>query len=172
MPSNFAFGPVSLHNLENVKPELVTLAHKALSLSTQDFCITCGLRTPQAQLIAVAQGHSKTEHSKHLIQPDGLSHAIDAVPWVDGKPSWDWEHIYAVAAAFHQAAKELGIAENIRWGGVWDRTMFDLGESPDDFHAAVDAYAARHAGPDLLDGPHYEWVESKPDGSEATPEAV
>lgn len=160
MASNFVFGPVSQLNLANVKWQLANLAHTALDLSTQDFCITCGLRSPQAQLIAVSQGHSRTEHSKHLIQPDGLSHAIDAVPWVNGKPCWDWQYIYAVAAAFHQAAVRLDIAENIRWGGAWDRTMFDLGTTPDDFHAAVEAYSARHPGPDLLDGPHYEWVES------------
>lgn len=173
MASKFILGAVSLRNLQNVKPELVTLAHLALSISSQDFAITCGLRSAQAQQVAVSQGHSQTEHSMHLTQPDGFSHAFDAVPWVDGKPVWDWQYVYSVAAAVHQAATAMGIADNIRWGGAWDKVMSDLGSTPLDFMQATKDYASRHAGPDFLDGPHYEWKDSPPKvQAEPAPEEV
>lgn len=158
--SQFVFSAASMSNLLRVRPELVSLVSAALALSTQDFAITCGLRSEQDEAKAVACGNSKTMHSMHLEQPDGFAWAIDAVPVRDGQPEWDWDLIYPVAQAFHDAAEQLGIASHIRWGGCWDRTMEQLGQTvtPESMEQAVKEYAIRHKGPDLLDGPHFEWV--------------
>jgi hypothetical protein len=57
-----------------------------------------------------------------------------------------------------QAATQLGFAQHIRWGCAWDRVLSDFGGSPQAYLAEASAYAARHAGSDLLDAPHFEWV--------------
>ncbi|MEO5344604.1 MAG: hypothetical protein H7842_15010, partial [Gammaproteobacteria bacterium SHHR-1] len=41
----------------------------------------------------------------------------DFYAYVDGRASWEREHLAMVAAAFLQAASHLGYA--ISWGGLW-----------------------------------------------------
>lgn len=157
-PTGFKFGATSEKELIGVKPELVSVARKALTLSTQDFMIFDGLRTKKEQAANVAKGVSQTMNSKHLAQGDGFSHAFDAVPVVNGKPVWDWKLIYPVAFAIDQAATELGYANRIRWGGAWDRTLGDFGGSADAYRIACANYCERHPGKDFIDGPHFEWI--------------
>jgi peptidoglycan L-alanyl-D-glutamate endopeptidase CwlK len=38
-------------------------------------------------------------NSRHLIRSDGFGHAVDLVPWINGKPRWEWKPIYHIAAA-------------------------------------------------------------------------
>jgi peptidoglycan L-alanyl-D-glutamate endopeptidase CwlK len=155
--SGFKFGQTSLLNLHGVYPPLVLLANFALVLSWQDFGVTCGVREYEDQLKAVRSGHSRTMHSMHLPQKDGFAHAVDLVPFT-GVMSWDWNLMYLVAAAMHHASYIVGVGGHIRWGGAWDRRLSDFGDKPSDFQAGVKGYALRHAGSDLLDGPHFEWV--------------
>lgn len=156
--NGFRFSTSSQNNLLMVKRELCDMAALALIKTTQDFAITDGLRTPAEQAINVAKGVSRTQHSMHLPQPpDGFAWAIDATPVVGGRPCWDWNLIYPVAAAMHEAATKLGFAQHIRWGGAWDRRLSDFGDTPESFQDGMKAYAIRHTGSDLLDGPHYEW---------------
>lgn len=150
--SGFKFGATSEKELIGVKAELVACTRRALELSTQDFMVFDGIRSIEEQRRHVANGASKTMKSKHL---DGL--AVDLVPYVD-KPTWDWKLIYPIAYAMDQAATELGIAGNIRWGGAWDRTLADFGGSLEMYKRECELYAIRHEGKDFLDGPHFEWV--------------
>lgn len=156
--SGFVFGKASKKELEGVKTELVLLAYRALELSTQDFCVYDGLRTVKEQEQHVKNGTSQTMNSKHL---KGL--AIDLVPWVKGKPVWDWDAIYPVAAAVDAAAREMGIEHKIRWGGAWDRTLADFHGDPLAYKRVVEEYGQRRrlAGESkvFIDGPHFEWVE-------------
>ena len=156
----YALGARSMAFLKGVDPALIELAQHAIALSAQDFCIT----EPQVRDLAeekqkVAEGHSGTLHSHHLVQADGFGGAIDAVPWDGAKPVWDWPRIYPIAAAFKQASVALN--RPITWGAVWDRLMTEFpGEAAADMQAAEAAYVARqHAlGKKhlLLDGPHFE----------------
>ena len=154
----FKLSSISMNNLHLVKPALVSCVEKAITLSTQDFRVNQGLRTLAQQRTAVAQGHSRTMHSKHLIQPDGFVWAVDLVAWVDGAISWDFSKYDAIAFAMDQAATALGIAHHVRWGCAWDRVLADFGGSAGAYLAEAKAYAGRHAGSDLLDAPHFEWV--------------
>ncbi len=156
--SGFKFGRKSEAELVGVKPELVTLARVALQYSSQDFMIFDGLRTPEEQAEYVRKGMSRTLNSKHLKQADGFSHAIDCVPVVGTIPKWDWRLIYPVVRAVDRAATALGFADQIRWGGAWDRTLADFGGDELAYQREVEAYANRHPGRDFLDGPHFEWV--------------
>ena len=151
--SNFKFGKSSLKELEGVKTELVLMTRRALELSSQDFCVFDGLRTVKEQQAYVAKGTSQTMQSKHL---KGL--AVDLVPWVGGKPVWDWNRIYPIALAVDQAATEMNIAHLIRWGGAWDRTLADFGGNAEAYFNECQAYQRRHEGKDFIDGPHFEWV--------------
>lgn len=108
----YKFSKKSLDNLNGVHPDLRALAFRALELSPVDFMVIEGLRSKSRQRELVARGASKTMNSRHL-----TGHAIDIVPVVGGKVSWDWPHYYPLAEAVKKAAKELGIP--IEWGGDW-----------------------------------------------------
>lgn len=155
----FVFGKVSLSELVGVKPEIVKVAHLALTLTTQDFGIYDGMRTKAEQIKLVNRGVSQTLKSKHLPQADGLSHAIDAVPFANGQFKWDWKLVYPVIFAIDQAATQLGYADNLRWGGAWDRRLNDFGGTVEAYKRECELYAQRHPGKDFIDGPHVEWVD-------------
>lgn len=153
----FTLGATSTDNLRGVHPKLVAITQRAIALSEQDFTVYEGLRTVARQVKLVHQGFSKTMDSQHIPQADGYGHAVDLVPWIQGHPVWDWSGCYKIAFAMDQAATALGVAANIRWGGAWDRRLSDFGGSVAAYEGAVQLYKPRHAGPDFLDGPHFEW---------------
>lgn len=159
--TGFRWGAKSLEELNGVHPILQQVATLALTkYATQDFMIFDGLRTTAEQAEYVKKGTSTTMNSMHLPQADGLGHAIDCVPVVNGKPVWDWDRIYPVIFAIDQAATELGVADKLVWGGAWDRRLSDFGGSPEAYKTACKDYAERfiekyhRAG--FVDGPHIE----------------
>ncbi|QKN86299.1 peptidoglycan hydrolase [Yersinia phage vB_YenM_636] len=108
----FKLGSRSLQRLQGVHPDLVKVVKRAIEISPVDFTVTEGLRTLERQKELFAKGASKTMRSRHL-----TGHAVDILPLVGGKVSWDWKYYYPMADAMKQAAKELGV--NIEWGGDW-----------------------------------------------------
>ncbi len=149
----YALGAASLAKLSGVSPRLVAVVELAIQITTQDFAVTDGVRTLARQKELLAKGATKTLNSMHLPQSDGFGHAVDLTPWHDG-PRWEWPLVYSVAHAMQVAAK--GLAVGLVWGGVWDRSLDTLGDTPEALAAAVQAYQVRHPGPDFLDGPHYQ----------------
>ena len=149
----FVLGPTSRSRLSGVGPNLVKVVQGAIQITSQDFSVFEGLRTAETQAEYLKRGVTRTLKSKHLRQPDGFGHAVDLVPFIDGRVRWEWGAIWPIAEAMRRAAIDLGVS--IRWGGVWDRTLNEL--SPD-LKTEVDAYCKRHPGPDFLDGPHYELI--------------
>lgn len=103
---------VSRRRLQGVHPDLVKVVELAITLTTQDFRVIEGLRTPERQRILVQKGASKTMKSRHL-----TGHAVDLAPLVDGQISWDWQYFHPIAAAMKDAAKRLGL--RVEWGGDW-----------------------------------------------------
>lgn len=168
----FRFGRTSLARMEGVHPRLVRVAHHALEISEVDFGIGPhgGLRTVEDQRKLKARGVTRTMNSKHLPQSDGYGHALDLVPYIDGRLQWLWEPIYKIAAAVRIAAEEEGLS--LRWGGVWDRELADLAyddlgdtmpvriqDDSQEIRLAVSSYVERRraAGRSaFIDGPHYE----------------
>lgn len=155
----YVLGPKSLAELNGVHPRLVEVVKRAIQLTSVDFGVHDGLRTREEQASYVKSGVSKTMNSKHLAQPDGWGHAVDLVPYINGKLRWEWPPIYAIAAAMAIASRELQLP--LRWGGVWDRRF------PVDFptytaggmERSVSAYTARQRERGrraFLDGPHFE----------------
>lgn len=154
----FSLGKNSISLLAGLKPEMVQIVKRAIQLTTQDFNVYETLRSPMRQQEMVAKGTSKTLKSKHLRQADGFAHAMDLVPWINNALAWDWDGCYKIALAVDLAATELGFADNIRWGGAWDRVLSDFGGNVDAYKKEVELYRSRHPGPDFIDGPHFEWV--------------
>lgn len=164
---SFTFSQKSLANLNGVHPDLLEIAKLAITISNQDFGITePQVRTLAYQKTLVARGVSKTLKSNHIECVDRTGktkklygHAIDAVPFIDGKFNWDWTAIYRVAAAMARAAQQLGKLDQLCWGGVWDKWMSEYADGHIDaaaIAAAERAYCIRHPGPDFVDGPHYQ----------------
>jgi peptidoglycan L-alanyl-D-glutamate endopeptidase CwlK len=116
--SNFTLGANSLKELNGVHPDLVAVVKRALELSAQDFAVHDGIRTLAEQQQFVASGASQTLDSRHL-----SGHAVDLVPYINGKLRWEWPPIYTIAEAVRKAANELNIP--IRWGGAWDVPFAD-----------------------------------------------
>lgn len=156
--SGFKFGAKSTAEMVGVHPVLKAVFELALSVSTADWMLYDGLRTEAEQRAYVNRGVSKTMASKHRRQDDGFSHAGDAVPVVKTLPKWDWNLIFPIVAAVDWAATQLGVADKIRWGGAWDRTLADFGGDPKEYAKEIELYASRHPGKDFLDGPHFEIV--------------
>lgn len=113
----FKLGERSKERLQGVDHRLVMVVEKAITLTTIDFTVLDGLRTPERQQQLVNDGFSKTLKSKHL-----TGHAVDLGALVGGKVSWDKEPYFEIAKAMKQAAKDLEV--NIRWGGDF-KSFFD-----------------------------------------------
>lgn len=154
----YVLGAKSRAELKGVHPDLVRVVERAIQLTTQDFSVHDGLRTEAEQREYVRRGVSKTMNSMHRTQADGYGHAVDLVPFINGKLRWEWPAAYPIAVAVQKAAKELGV--KIRWGGHWG-TLNDIAPgTASAMKKAVEDYADRQrkAGKKniLLDGPHFE----------------
>jgi peptidoglycan L-alanyl-D-glutamate endopeptidase CwlK len=113
--NGFFFGSRSLKELEGVHPQLILLCGVALWQSEQDFSVFDGARTREEQEEYIRRGVSWTLESKHLLQKDGYAHAIDLVPWINGKNRWD------SIAAFQEIGRAMRLAAlryriTIVWG--------------------------------------------------------
>ena len=154
---SFILGNRSCARLAGVHPRLVRVVERAIQITEQDFEVHCGSRTLAEQRAHIAAGTSWTLNSKHLPQSDGFAHAVDLVPLVGGKLSWDWGGCYTIAAAMSAAAAEHRV--QLRWGGVWDRPLTSFATTPKAARAASAAYISRRrrAGKRAaIDGPHFE----------------
>jgi len=111
------FGRVSLEKLATCHPDIQRVMNEVIKI--YDITVLEGARDISTQRDYIARGVSKTLNSKHLVQSDGYSHAIDVMPypvdWGD-KPS----HFF-MAGLIMGVAKQLGV--NLRWGHDWDGDM-------------------------------------------------
>jgi peptidoglycan L-alanyl-D-glutamate endopeptidase CwlK len=105
--------------MEGVKPQLIRVFNRGLQISHIDFGVPQygGLRTAQDQAALFADGKSKADGVKKLSKHQN-GNALDFYAYVDGKASWQEEHLTHVAAAILQAAAELGVP--VEWGGFWE----------------------------------------------------
>jgi peptidoglycan L-alanyl-D-glutamate endopeptidase CwlK len=115
---SFKFSQASKNNMIGVNPDLITVAQLALSISYIDFGIPTdgGYRSVKTQRVLFENKKSQCDgvikRSKHQ---DGK--ALDFYAYVNGKASWDLQHLTIVAAAFMEAAQQLN--KKIEWGGHW-----------------------------------------------------
>ena len=153
----YTLGKASSTELVGVHPKLVRVVVRAIGYTEQDFTVHDGLRTEAEQREYVRRGVSKTMASKHMKQADGFGHAVDLVPFINGQLRWEWKPIFVIASAVRRAAIELDVP--LIWGGVWDRPLEQLPDTPAELEQAVNSYVARRRGAGktaFIDGPHYE----------------
>lgn len=113
-------GSTSVSRLKGVHPDLVRVVNRcAKDWKDKQFTfgITCGVRTLEEQKILVKKGASKTLKSRHIPAPNGYSHAIDVVAFIDGKVRWDWPLYDKISKSMKAAAKAERVP--IEWGGDW-----------------------------------------------------
>jgi len=108
----FKLGKRSIERLQGVHPDLVRVVERAIDLTTVDFTVLEGLRSPERQQTLVASGASQTLNSRHI-----TGHAVDLGAWVDNQVDWSWPLYTKIANAMKAAANELGVS--IVWGGDW-----------------------------------------------------
>ena len=113
----FKLGKRSIERLQGIHPDLVRVVERAIDLTTVDFTVLEGLRSPERQQTLVASGASQTLNSRHI-----TGHAVDLGAWVDNQVDWSWPLYTKIANAMKAAANELGVS--IVWGGDW-RTFKD-----------------------------------------------
>lgn len=120
----FQFSKRSLERMEGVDPRLKEIAKHAITISKIDFGIPQdgGLRTAERQAELFADGKSKADGVKNKSRhQSGM--ALDVYAYVDGKASWETEHLALVAAAMLQSASIFGY--KLEWGGLW-RSFVDM----------------------------------------------
>ena len=147
--AQFKLGEHSRKELTGVHPLLVQTVERAIAITVQDFAVHDGIRTLAEQKRLVAAGASETLDSRHI-----TGHAVDLVPYVNGKLRWEWPPIYHIADAMRIAANELGTP--LRWGGVWDIDFSASTDTPEDLVADYVARRRRAGKRAFIDGPHFE----------------
>ncbi len=124
----FVFGKTSRKRLVGVHPDLKRCAVLALKYGVIDFSIAQGVRTLEEQKVLYSQGRDKpgkvvtwTLKSKHIIDINtGFGHAIDIVPFVNGRVDWgNRQNFVMIATLMFKAAMEIDV--KIKWGGHWKR---------------------------------------------------
>ena len=145
----------SLNKLEGVHPVLVDTVKRAIEVSSVDFGVIYGVRSLAEQKKLYEAKRSQTMKSKHLVQEDGYSHAVDLMAYDGSDPSWDIVMYDDIADAMKQAAIETGA--KICWGAAWH--INDISEWSGTMEQAMNAYVdlRRSSGRrPFIDGPHFQ----------------
>jgi|TARA_R110000782_G_scaffold12303_2_gene37086 peptidoglycan L-alanyl-D-glutamate endopeptidase CwlK len=103
---------------KGIDPKLIEISDLAIELTNIDFGIpsTGGFRTAGVQKGLYESKKSKADGVTNLSKHQ-LGYAIDFFPYVDGRASYEIEHLAQVACAFLQAASQLGY--KVKSGGLW-----------------------------------------------------
>ena len=152
---SFRLSQRSMDKLEGVHPDMTAVVERAIQLTEVDFGVTQGVRTLEEQKANVAAGRSQTMRSKHLLQDDGFSHAVDVVAYVGPDVSWELNVYDDICNAFKEAAKEVGCS--IKWGAAWSEGDICTykGSAEDAMMAYVDLRRSQGRRP-FIDAPHFE----------------
>ena len=145
----------SLNKLEGVHPTMVDTVKRAIEVSSVDFGVIYGVRSLAEQEKLYKAGRSQTMKSRHLIQEDGTSHAVDLMAYDGSDPSWDIVMYDDIADAMKEAAIETGV--KICWGAAWH--IDDIAKWDGTMEQAMNAYVdlRRSSGRrPFIDGPHFQ----------------
>ena len=145
----------SLNKLDGVHPDMVSVVKRAIELTDVDFGVTYGVRTLAEQEELYNSGRSQTMKSKHLVQGDGYSHAVDLVVYFGSNVSWELNVYDNICDAMAAAAREVGCA--IKWGAAWSEGDIRSypGTAEDAMNAYIDLRRSQGRRP-FIDAPHFE----------------
>jgi len=153
----FKLSQRSLNKLDGVHPDLVAVVKRAIEITDVDFGVTYGVRTVEEQEKLVASGRSQTMKSKHLIQEDGYSHAVDLVAYDGSDVVWEINVYDNICDAMARAADELEVP--VKWGAAWSEgdIRFYEDTAEDAMNAYIDLRRSQGRRP-FIDGPHFEMM--------------
>lgn len=122
----YNFGHTSTLQKATCHQDLQLIVDTSIQITVVDFGISEGHRSKTLQLEYFQKGLSDkdgiTDPSKHNYMP---SLALDFYAFVNGKASYDPEHLSYLAGLFHGVAEMLlaqgKISHRLRWGGNWDQ---------------------------------------------------
>ena len=145
----------SLNKLEGVHPVLVDTVKRAIEVSKVDFGVIYGVRSLAEQKRLYEAKRSQTMKSKHLVQEDGYSHAVDLMAYDGKNPSWDIVMYDDIADAMKEGSIKTGA--KICWGAAWH--IDNIAEWDGTMEAAMNAYVdlrrSQNRRP-FIDGPHFQ----------------
>lgn len=123
------FGNKSKLNLcNNLDYRLVHIVCEVAKLDLPcDFTVFETKRTLEKQKEYVAKGTSKTMNSKHLSDKKGIVRAVDIVPYVNSKNTWEDKYYNALIPIFKAVANSLypdQIEFGFDWG--WDKAHIQI----------------------------------------------
>ena len=125
----FKFSKRSIKNMEGIDPRLKELMERSLAKSPIDFGIPehGGKRTATVQHQLFLDGKSKCDGYKILSRHQNGG-AVDYFAYLNGKASWDPEHLALIAGVILSEAKEMGI--KVTWGGTFGSNEFKGWDRP------------------------------------------
>tara|TARA_R110001599_G_scaffold88835_1_gene235807 strand:- start:164 stop:583 length:420 start_codon:yes stop_codon:yes gene_type:complete len=114
----FRLSSKSKANRRGVDPRLIEIDDLAITLTLVDYGHGryAGKRTPELQCELFNDGKSRCDGTDRLSKHQS-GKALDFYAYVDGRASWQHEHLAMVACAYLQAASMLGY--KLKWGGLW-----------------------------------------------------
>ena len=149
----FALSERSLIKLQGVDERLTDIVRRAIQITTVDFGVTEGLRTPERQIELFEKGASQIrEGGKHV---EGK--AVDLMAYLGDRGSWELNLYDNIADAMKQAAIERNVG--IRWGAAWnvDDIRMWRGTMEEAMNYYIDSRRKLNKRP-FIDAPHFELV--------------
>lgn len=119
----YALTSADERKLVGVNARLVRVVREVAARYPGRFSVIEGVRTKARQRALVAKGASRTMNSKHLI-----GRAVDVVPVIGGRVSWDWAHYHALVACAKAVSAELGIPLTFGYDWGWDAPHWEMKE--------------------------------------------
>jgi peptidoglycan L-alanyl-D-glutamate endopeptidase CwlK len=150
---SFQLSTRSRERLLGVDERLVAVVHRAIEITTVDFGVVEGVRTPQRQIELFEKGASQIrEGGKHV---EGK--AVDLMAYIGDRGSWELNLYDNIADAMKQAAIEKNVG--IRWGAAWNVPDIRLwrGTMEEAMNYYIDERRKQNKRP-FIDGPHFELV--------------
>jgi peptidoglycan L-alanyl-D-glutamate endopeptidase CwlK len=150
----FELSPRSLKNLQGVDQRLVDIVHRAIQITSIDFAVIEGLRTPEKQLEYYNKGASQIAVGGTHVQ----GRAVDLMAYLDTRASWEISLYDDIADAMRGAAIYYGVG--LRWGAAWhiDDIRNWNGSMEQAMNAYVDLRRSQGQRP-FIDGPHFELID-------------
>ncbi len=149
----FALSERSLIKLRGVDDRLVHVVRRAIEITTVDFGVVEGLRTPERQIELFNKGASQVREGGTHVE----GKAVDLMAYLDDRASWELNLYDNIADAMKQAAIEKNVA--VRWGAAWNVPDIRLwrGTMEEAMNYYIDTRRKQGQRP-FIDGPHFELV--------------
>jgi len=150
---SFQLSTRSLTKLQGVDERLVAVVRRAIEITTVDFGVVDGVRTPEQQMEYFKKGVSQISvGGKHV---EGK--AVDLMAYVGDRGSWELNLYDNIADAMKQAAIENNVA--VRWGAAWnvDDIRMWRGTMEEAMNYYIDTRRKQNKRP-FIDAPHFELV--------------